>query len=223
MLTIIVVDSELETIPEEMHNDPGVRKFSQTRRKSPKMLLLDSNYLHTSIDRYYPGQSRRRGRPDIFHILLNVLNDSILNRRGELRVFIHTRNNKVITVNPEMRVPKSYNRFVGLIEDLFQKRDIVSHDVHLLTMENLSAKETIEKYSTGDVILMWPSGEEAHPMDIVKSRDMTVIIGGFSEGDFISDLSFIERKYSIFPEELTIWTVAGEIIYAFERKFLFQH
>lgn len=217
MLTILVVDSELETIPEEMWNDPAVRKYSVSRKKSPKNILLDSNFLHSSIERFFPGMSVRRGRPDIFHMLLNVVNESILNREGKLRVFIHTRNNKVITVNPETRLPKSYNRFVGLIEDLFLKGMISYGEKSLLQLENLTAGEMIRKYSTGKNIVLWPAGQSSSPDSMVDGENTTLIIGGFAEGDFLSDLSFLSERYSIYHEELTIWSVAAELICSYER------
>ncbi len=218
MLTIILIDSELETIPEEMWNDPAVRKLASSRKKSPQKLLLDSNFLHTSIERTFPGMSTRRGRPDIFHTFLNVVNDTILNRKGNLRVYIHTRNNKVITVNPETRIPKSYNRFVGLMEDLFLKGTIAADEHVLLKVENLSAQEAVRKYAAGRTVVMSPGGIYSRVRDIIQTGDMTVVIGGFAEGDYISDLSFIGEKYSLFEEELTIWTVASEIINECERS-----
>lgn len=217
MLNILLVDSELETIPSEMLNDPGIRKYASTRKKKVQQLLLDSNYVHSSIDRFYPGMSSRRGRPDIVHTFLNVVNDSILNRKGLLRIFIHTRNNSVISVNPETRIPKSYNRFVGLMEDLFIKGEIKADGKVLLGLENLTAQEMIQKYSSGRKVVMWPAGSRTPLNRIVEDEDTTVIIGGFAEGDFLSNLSGIEDKYSIFDEELTIWTVASELICAYEN------
>lgn len=216
MLTILLVDSELETIPTEMLNDPAIRKMASVKRKKPQLMLLDSNYVHSTIDKFYPGMSTRRGRPDIFHTFLNVVSESILNRKGLLRVFIHTRNNKVISVNPETRIPKSYNRFVGLMEDLFLKGEIIAEGKVLLRMENLTASDMIAKYSTGRKVVMWPNGSFVSVRSVVDEKDSTVIMGGFAEGDFISDLSMAGSRYSIFPEELTIWTVATEVICAYE-------
>lgn len=217
MLTILLVDSELETIPMEMLNDPAVRKLANTKKKKAQMMLLDSNFLHTSIDRYYPGMSTRRGRPDLFHTFLNVVNESILNRMGHLRIFIHTRNNKVITINPETRVPKSYNRFVGLIEDLFLKGEIKAESKSLLKIENLTAQEAISRYSKGRTVVMWPGGDYVSTDSVVSQPDTTIIMGGFAEGDYISDLSSVSERYSIFPQELTTWTVASELICSYER------
>ncbi len=216
MLTLFFVDSELETIPEEMWKDDAVTQLSKKRKKKPGNLLLDSSLLHRSIDAYFPSSSKRRGRPDIFHILLNVLNSSIINILGELSVFIHTRNDILIKVNPETRIPKSYNRFAGLMEQLFELGEIRSSEDVLFSTEKKSAIESIKSYGSGKVTVMWPSGEHVSRNNLVEARDQTFVIGGFTSGDYISDLSHIGRRVSIFDQELTIWTVAGEIIAAYE-------
>jgi hypothetical protein len=113
MLNLVFVDSELETIPEEMIDDYAVRKFAKEKKKPPQEVLLDSNFLHGAIERFFPGKANRMGRPDIFYHMMQVAQSSILNLKGGLRVYIHTKNNFVITIRPETRIPKSYNRFEG--------------------------------------------------------------------------------------------------------------
>lgn len=216
MLTLFFVDSELETIPEKMWNDPAVVQISSRRGKKPGKILLDSSLLHRSIDTYFPGSSNRMGRPDVFHILLNVLNSSILNILGELRVYVHTRNDILITINPETRFPKSYNRFAGLMEQLFELGEIRSGEKVLANTESMTAAESIRKYGKGEVTIMWPSGEHVNRNNLISGKDQTFVVGGFTSGDYKSDLSNIGRRVSIFGEELTIWTVAAEIIAACE-------
>lgn len=218
MLTLIVADAELETIPVKMQNDEALRKYAKNKKKPVSEVLLDSNYMHTSIDRYFPGESNRRGRPDIIYLLLQVVMESILNKSGKLRVYIHTRNDLCITVNPEVRLPKSYNRFVGLVESLFRNKEISSDGKVLLELEELHIGDLVSKVSEGRVIIFSPDGEKARIGDLLStSDDCTVIIGGFSEGDFISDVYSLSKAYSIFPEELTIWSVAAEVLAQCER------
>jgi rRNA small subunit pseudouridine methyltransferase Nep1 len=63
-------------------------------------------------------------RPDIVHQVLLALLDSPLNRAGHLRVFIQTWNNVLIEVNPEIRIPRTYKRFAGLMVQLLHKLTI---------------------------------------------------------------------------------------------------
>ena len=44
-----------------------------------------------------------------------MLLDSPLNRAGLLQVYIHTEKNVLIEVNPHMRIPRTFNRFSGLM------------------------------------------------------------------------------------------------------------
>lgn len=70
-------------------------------------------------------------RPDITHQTLLMLLDSPLNRAGLLQVFIHTANNVLIEVNPQIRIPRTFNRFAGLIVQLLHKFSIKASDSSL--------------------------------------------------------------------------------------------
>ncbi|MGC8608617.1 MAG: 16S rRNA methyltransferase, partial [Thermoplasmata archaeon] len=164
-----------------------------------------------------PTMSKRRGRPDIIYILLEVTQESILNRRNMLRTYIHTRNDFIITVNPLTRVPKSYNRFIGLFEDLFRKGTIGTMDKTLLSLHKGKLSDAVSEVGSDRVILLSPRGETKRISDFINEEDTTVIIGGFSEGDFLSDTKKFREQYSIFNDELTIWSVGFEMIASYER------
>jgi rRNA small subunit pseudouridine methyltransferase Nep1 len=223
MLNIVLIDSELETIPELMMDDYAVRKYAKDRGKPPREIILDSNFLHAAIERYYPGQSNRLGRPDIFYHFLQVAQSSILNLRGELRIHIHTKNNQIITIRPDTRVPKSYNRFVGLIEDLFRKGSVGPEGQKLMTLKEGDPMELLETTLKGtEKILLSPSGKERKISELFKNSssktcEYSVIVGGFSEGDFKTNVYEQYEGIKIFNEELTIWSVAMETICQYER------
>ena len=44
-----------------------------------------------------------------------MLLDSPLNKAGKLQVFIHSAKNVLIEVNPQIRIPRIYSRFSGLM------------------------------------------------------------------------------------------------------------
>lgn len=118
MLQIIVADSELELIPPEFKGNPVIRRNARVRGKLPGEILLDSSRHGAALS---DNDRRRRGRPDILHNIILALQDSIVNQRGHLRVAIHTRNDQLITLGPETRLPRNFNRFVGLAEQLLLK------------------------------------------------------------------------------------------------------
>jgi rRNA pseudouridine-1189 N-methylase Emg1 (Nep1/Mra1 family) len=63
-------------------------------------------------------------RPDIVHQCLLALLDSPLGKAGRLQVFIHTQRDILIEVNPQVRIPRTYKRFAGLMVQLLQKLSV---------------------------------------------------------------------------------------------------
>lgn len=47
-----------------------------------------------------------------------MLMDSPLNRAGLLQVYIHTQKNVLIEVNPQTRIPRTFDRFCGLMGEI---------------------------------------------------------------------------------------------------------
>ncbi len=216
MLQLNIIDSELELVPETLLDDFQIRKIAKTREKRPSEMILDSNYMHGAIDRKFPGSSNRMGRPDIFHHLLNVTQDSILNKRGLLEINIHTKNDLIIHIDRETRIPRSYNRFLGLIEKLFVKGILESPDGKVLMNIDSGKWDNLMK-NDYEKVLLSPRGPLCKPSDLInRDKNYCIIMGGFSEGDFSSPVYEKLEAKSVFEEELTIWTVAWEMIASME-------
>jgi len=217
MLHLILADAELELVPEELWNHPSVINVAQRRGKKPRNILLDSTFHHSAIKEYFKGEENRRGRPDITHyFLLNSL-ESPLNLKNGLRVYVHTRNNEVIFIRPETRIPKSYNRFVGLIEELFHNGYVPSKNDPLLWIERLNIKDLLMNIGEENVLVLCSKGEKKRIYETIE-KDQAVIIGGFPSGTFISDIKNF-KKVSIFDVDLTAWVTAYEVIANYEFKF----
>ena len=54
--------------------------------------------------------------------------DSPLNKAGLLQVFIRTKNNVLIEINPNTRIPRIFKRFSGLMAQLLTKYTIRASD-----------------------------------------------------------------------------------------------
>jgi len=221
MLHLILFDSELETIPEELWTHPIVKKHAEKRGKKPKNMLLDSSYHHQAIRKHFPGQENRRGRPDIVHVfLLNSL-ESILNYENKLRVYVHTRNNVVIKIKPETKIPKAYHRFIGLMESLFQNSYVPDKENPLMWIENKDIFSLINEINLENVIVMDETGILSKPSEFLK-EDTVILIGGFPEGKFLSNVNEYEKR-SIYNQRLMAWTVANEIIVNYELMYMKLH
>ena len=211
----VLADSELELVPQEIVNERCILNNARARGKAPEKILLDASHHHPAFGKL--PDSERRGRPDIVHFFLMLCIDSDLSVEGKLRVFVHTRNNDVIAVKPETRLPPHYPRFVGLIESLYEQRVVPSRENALLELRNgVTLDALISALKPDDVVVLTPTGEEVllpEKFASIKGERVVVIIGGFSKGDFRSDLSKIKHtKISLGPRLQKVWTVTAKIL-----------
>jgi rRNA small subunit pseudouridine methyltransferase Nep1 len=215
----ILADSELELVPSEIVNERCIVNNARARGKAPERILLDASHHHPAFGKL--PDSERRGRPDIVHFFLLLCVDSDLSAEGKLRVFVHTRNNDVIAVNPETRLPPHYPRFVGLIESLYEQRVVPSKENPLLELrQGIQLDTLVNAFKPDAVVAMATDGEAislAEKISSLKAERVAVIIGGFSKGDFRSDLSKLKAtKISLGKRMLKVWTVTSKVISAIE-------
>ncbi len=216
MLRVVLADAELELVPRAAQGHPSVRSYAQRRGRSPASVLLDSSFHHPALRRVDDGA--RRGRPDIVHLFLLLCLDSIANLRGELETLVHARGDRIIRVAANTRIPRNYNRFVGLMEDLFSRGVVPTPEDPLLRLEQGDLAMAL-KGSPGDIILFASGGQPARATDVFAgATDATAVIGGFPRGDFLSPArKLAHRVMSLHPQELKAWTVASEVLAAWNQ------
>jgi rRNA small subunit pseudouridine methyltransferase Nep1 len=217
--------SELELVPKEFWGHPAVTQNAKKRGKKPSQVLLDSSIHHSLFKD--PFEKSRRGRPDIVHQFLLLGLDSIVNIEKGLTLWVHTRNDQMITVSPETRLPKNYARYQGLFEELLISGAVPSKEQPLLRIdENVDldgAIARVRKQSDNDLltVLLHDKGDPAEPHALFKGmiaeqgdRDYLCILGGFSIGDLNTPIE-TDRKVSIHSEMLKVWSVELELLSAF--------
>ena len=224
MLHLVLADAELETVPAEIASHRIIAWQARRRGRRPTEILLDSNFHHPAM-RGLPDADRR-GRPDIIHVCLLAALDTPLNREGLLRLYVHTRQNRLITIDPATRLPRAYNRFVGLIEHLFLA-GAAPPENPLLHLRNASLKETITQIKPEKVIAFSERGDrKLHGelfQGISKDDEVCAIIGGFPHGDFLSNVAELSGELvCVDPEQLEALTVLTRVIYAYESAFEIQ-
>ena len=215
----ILADSELELVPSEIVNERCIINNARARGKAPEKILLDASHHHPAFGKL--PESERRGRPDLVHFFLLLCIDSDLTAEGKLRVFVHTRNDDVIAVNPETRLPPHYPRFVGLIESLYEQRVVPSKENPLLELrQGIKLDALVAALKPDEIVVMSAEGEEtplAEKFASIKAERVAVIVGGFSKGDYRSDVSkFKASKISLGKRMMKVWTVASKILSAIE-------
>jgi rRNA small subunit pseudouridine methyltransferase Nep1 len=183
--------------------------------------------------------NNRRGRPDIVHIFLLTAFDSILSSKGELSVMVHTRNNELIDFKPDVRLPKNFNRFIGLMEQLFTEGRVPARlsgntpeplielipDKDLSSLVNKLRKDADDRGSPLSVVILSDEGRQVSARDYFSEArnsggDLLCILGGFPEGGFSTDLTGLGTVdiISIHPEPLKTWTVAAEVLVNYRPK-----
>lgn len=218
MLTLVLAEAELERIPLELCRHPAVISHARQRSKQPQQILLDSNYHHAAMGTLLEG--RRRGRPDITHLFLLTALESIVNKQGQLQIFIHTRNDQIITVSPQTRIMRNYERFLGLMEQLFEKTVVPDAAHPLLRLdEHITLEQFVKKQKAERVIVLSKEGipvtlhEYFSKLQKQQSLNLLCIIGGFPSGTFHTDMKTIATDViSLYPEMLPAWTVASELL-----------
>jgi rRNA small subunit pseudouridine methyltransferase Nep1 len=157
-------------------------------------------------------------RPDITHQLLLTLLDSPLNKAGLLRVYIHTINKVLIEVNPRIRIPRTFQRFCGLMVQLLHKLKIKAadgSDVLMKVVKNPVERHLpigCKRFSTS------VSGELVNIREFVRTlpseKPAVFVVGSQSHGDAVVD--WTERTLSVSQYPLSAAGAAGRIVGAFE-------
>ncbi|MBS7635264.1 16S rRNA methyltransferase [Candidatus Bathyarchaeota archaeon] len=220
MLILLLAESALETIPQELWDHPLIKRFSRLKGKHPRFILLERSYHHYAMRSL--ENNEKRGRPDIVHFSLLEALGSPLNKEGLLRVYIHSFDDHVISVSPETRLPKNFNRFVGLMEDLFEHGKVPPKGKPLLTLEKKTLVDLLGDLKPTYIILFDRTGKagtfEEAALSLAKQERPLAIIGGFPHGEFReTTLNLVNEIVCIDPETLEAWTVVSRIIYEYER------
>jgi rRNA small subunit pseudouridine methyltransferase Nep1 len=220
LLNLIIAEAALETVPKNLWSHPAVKHHSKRQKKPPQQLLLHRSLHHAAMRKL--EENEKRGRPDITHFALLEALGSPLNKEGLLQVYVHTNQDYTITVNPKAQLPRNCNRFVGLIEQLFQLRKVPSEGEMLLKLENKTLPDLIAETEADHVMLFSREGKpktiEEAVSSLQKKQRPAVIIGGFPHGRFSkTNVELADEIISVDSEMLEAWTLTARVIYEYER------
>jgi rRNA small subunit pseudouridine methyltransferase Nep1 len=223
LLILILAESALETLPKEIWAHPAVKRYVTKRRKHPQHILLDRSYHHAAMKKL--EHSEKRGRPDITHIALLEALGSPLNKEGLLKVYVHTIHDNVISIDPATRLPRNYERFVSLLEQLFQFGKVPPQPSKkaLLTLKCQTLPKLIQEINPSYVLAFTRIGKpktlEETVSNILNNKKIAVLIGGFPTGHFSeTTMKLANETVCIDSEMLETWTVTSRIIYEYERQ-----
>jgi len=219
-LHLIFGEAALELVPRTISNHPSILAHARRKGKKPSEILLDVSYHYAAMKAL--EHLGKRGRPDITHFSVLEALSSPLNKEGQLETWIHTLQDFVIQVEPGTRIPRNYERFVGLIEQLFKERKVPSRGKPLLQMNPSTIEALIERIQPTKLVALSTLGRPSTLERICRSLAETprpaVIVGCFARGHFSNRTAKLAHEvFSVDREPLDSWVVTSRVIYEYER------
>ncbi len=175
-MKLVLLEASLETVPREIAYHADVIRSSRLRKKKAEEMLLE-DYLHYRAIRKL-SLAEKRGRPDIVHRCLLLALDSGLFEE----VYVHTIAGRIIRISRETRLPRTYERFRGLMEKLFSEEEIEANSKVLLKIVDVRLEDVVGEKA----VLLRESGLKVSREErcrILKNAD-TVCLGAFPHGDY---------------------------------------
>jgi rRNA small subunit pseudouridine methyltransferase Nep1 len=215
-LNLIIAESALELIPEEVRNHRAVLADAKRRGVDPSRILLDRSIHHAAMLRL-PDEFRR-GRPDLIHITLLSVTSTPLYQDGLVKVFIHSNNDIVLELEEKTRPPKSYPRFRNLIEDALSERPRIG----LIRAYDSSLGDLVKTLRPDHAIGLSIIGKSQGLADVASqvaaNKAPVVLIGGFPRGHFSpTTLKAVDLLVRMDERPLDAHVVASRLTYEVEQ------
>ena len=215
MYTLVIAEAALERIPKALWKHPAIARNSERRGKPAKDLLLDVSYHYSAMHGLL--EREKRGRPDIVHFTLLEALGSPLSRRELLQVYVHSRAGVSIRIAPGTRLPRNYERFLGLFEQVLKAgRAPFTGEPLLIAREEslgnlLAGLHGIRRFMLRENAAHLSLRQVGKAM--VDAGDAVILVGGFAHGDFDPvTRSLADVEASIYPEPLEAWTVVARML-----------
>ncbi|QLH05340.1 ribosome biogenesis protein [Nitrosopumilus oxyclinae] len=218
MFSFVLAESSLELVPSELKHHPSVVSHARKLDKHPSEILLDNSWHFAAMKGIQ--NEMKRGRPDLVHFSILEATTIPLYLQNKMKFYVHTLDDKVISFGNNVHIPKSYHRFAGVIEKLYQEKEITTKDDVLLEIEEKTFPQLLDEINPSKVLGFSTTGKTSTYEKIAKDipDDACIVIGGFQKGHF-SDL--IENKitdlYSVGDESFEGHVVVARMLYEYEK------
>lgn len=179
-LKLVIFEASLELVPRELTRHPSVYKPAWRRGKKPEETLLDASLHHQAMRSKELEDAGKRGRPDIVHVILLEATSNPLVEKGVMEVYVHTIADYVLHIKPGTRLPRNYNRFVGLMEQLLTTGQVPPDaEEPLITARPLTLASLLRQLRPEAVVLYsWESGGQRARVREVAREAARVVRGG---------------------------------------------
>jgi rRNA small subunit pseudouridine methyltransferase Nep1 len=219
-LDLLFADAAVEFVPKGVRRrmKGGTQKGGRGS-KTPLLDVAEHGYAMKGL-----VDQQRRGRPDILHqCLLNAL-ETPLAKTSNLNVFFHLPNGSVYGVAADTRVPRNYNRFVGVLAKLLEDGHVPADPPYHIAKIVDSLPEFLTLHAYSRIVLFSRTGTlQPLPEYFAATGEASVlcIIGAFQAGFFQDTTLQACEEYphdivSISAYALSAGSVGARVIYAFE-------
>ena len=184
MISLIFSESSLELVPFELTDHPSVVSHARKLGKHPSEILLDNSW-HFAAMKGIKNEIKR-GRPDLVHFSILEATTIPQYLENKLNLFVHTIDDKVIHFGKNVHLPKSYHRFEGVIEKLYQEKKIMAKNELLLEIKEQTFSELIDEINPSKTFGFSTGGKLSSYEKIASqiSDNSCIVIGGFQKGHF---------------------------------------
>ncbi len=184
-----------------------------------EVVLLNSEDHATYIKKKL-NQDPAKYRPDITHQCLLTLLDSPLNKSGHLKIFIRTSENVLISVDPSVKIPRTYKRFASLFAQLLQKlkiRAVNSSKTLLKVIKNpISDHIPIDTIKVGTSTMGKLVDMNEYAKKHKPDTPIAYIIGAVSKGNPGMECGYADDVIKISNYSLSASNCAFKIINVYE-------
>lgn len=219
--SLIIAEAALETVPKQIAKHPSVVRHAARMQKPAGEMLLDRSYHHNAMLKLEDAE--RRGRPDLVHFVLLEATSTPLYHKNLVKIYVHTVANKVIFLSENVRLPKSYFRFEGLIEELLKNKKVSFEGNVLMELKDMKFQDLIGKLKPSKVIGLSRMGARSSAEEVAKMFDneTAIVVGGFPRGHFSNMVSGkINYTYSISELAFEAHLVIARVLYEYEKILL---
>ena len=218
MISLILSESSLELVPSELEHHPSVISHARKLGKHPSEILLDNSWHFAAMKGI--ENEMKRGRPDLVHFSILEATTIPLYLQNKMKLYVHTLDDKVISFGKNVHIPKSYHRFEGVIEKLYQEKEITTNDDVLLEIEEKTFSELLDEINPSKVFGFSTKGTKSTYEKIAKeiTDDTCIVVGGFQKGHFSDSVETkITDLYSVGDESFEGHVVVARMLYEYEK------
>lgn len=223
MLHLILLDCALELVPSEISSMKQIQKHATRRGKKPNELLLDQTHHGRAMTKL--PDYERRGRPDITFLSLMSVLETPLCKEGLLEVYLHLQDGRIVEVRSDVRLPRNYDRFVGLMEQLLSSGRVPPKGDALLHLIDKSLGDLIKDLNTEQTLLAIEGGQKTTVHGLTESLPtdgsvpILVGVGAFPHGTLSeSTIALFDTKLEFDKEVMMAWHVCAEVIWTYSKN-----